>query len=444
MTSPPAAPRRGSHRRGPRVASLTRIVQTDELPPGVDALASADGTTIIVRASLDQLSRRRAMREVMASLRRYPRLALYPAVSAEVVRHLLRRITVTVASASHSIQQAAAGAGEHASGLAVAVTAAAGTAAVVTAVAVTASPSPDAGAGAGSPPGRGVAAAAAHAHRRAVVRTLPPTPLHYLGVYERGVPASYAPVRDFSAIVGARPNIALYYSSWHERFRTSFAQQAYHAGATPAVQIEPFRVSMTDIAAGRYDRYLRSYASAVAGYGEPVIIGFAHEPDGTWYPWGAGTVEPATWIRAWRHVVDVFRGQGADNVIWLWTVNSQGPSAGMAAAWWPGPSYVSWIGIDGYFARPRDTFSKVFGPVLSVVSGLGRPVLISETAVGPGTGDQSAGIANLLTGLRRSRLLGLIWFDRNQAGGRYHQNWRLESSPRAAATFRADAGYISS
>ena len=114
MTSPPPpAPQGGPARHAAGgSAGVTRIVHTDDLPPGVDALASADGKTVIVRASLDQVSRRRAMREVMASVRRFPRLALYPAMSLEAVRQVARRITGAIAAASQSLQQVAAVAGD--------------------------------------------------------------------------------------------------------------------------------------------------------------------------------------------------------------------------------------------------------------------------------------------------------------------------------------------
>jgi len=62
------------------------------------------------------------------------------------------------------------------------------------------------------------------------------------------------------------------------------------------------------------DGYLRSYARHVRAFRYPVIIGFGHEMNGFWYPWGFGHVRPRTWIAAWRHVVTVFRRQGADNV----------------------------------------------------------------------------------------------------------------------------------
>ena len=265
---------------------------------------------------------------------------------------------------------------------------------------------------------------------------LPAVPLRYLGVYAPGVPGSVAGLNQFAVTAGRQPNVALYYSSWNERFQLGFARQAYSDGATPAVQIEPFGISLDAIAAGRYDGYLREYARQVASYGHPVIIGFAHEPDGSWYPWGVQHWPPATWIAAWRRVVTVFRAAGAGNVIWLWTMNAQGADAAAMRQWWPGAAYVTWIGIDGYYVHPADTFRSVFGTALARTGGLGRPVLIAETAAGRGTGDQPGAIASLFAGLRARRLLGLIWFDQDQHGSLYHQDWRLEGDAAATRAFR--------
>jgi hypothetical protein len=317
----------------------------------------------------------------------------------------------------------------------------------VTAAVATTSP----GAGSGPPAPRTASSAPAAAASASVVpshragaahATLPADPLHYLGVYADGVPASINGINQFAVATGQQPNIALYYSGWDEQFQLSFAQQAYDDGATPAVQIEPYGVSLAAIAAGQQDKYLTRYARQVAAFGHPVIIGFAHEPDGTWYPWGAGQVSPQTWVAAWQHVVGVFRQAGAGNVIWLWTVNGRGAYAARVARWWPGAAYVTWIGIDGYYTGPGDDFGSVFGPALTATAGLAKPVLIAETAVGPGTGDQAAGIASLFQGVRAHRLLGLVWFDKAQDQGPYHENWQLTPSSPATRAFRRAAGTL--
>ena len=124
---------------------------------------------------------------------------------------------------------------------------------------------------------------------------------------------------------GVQPNVALYYSSWNEKFRSAFATQAAHDGVIPFIQIEPSGVSLDAIAAGEYDTGLEAFATDVASYGSKtgkgVIIGFGHEMNGHWYSWGYRHTFPVVFVAAWRHIVTVFRQQGADNVTWLWTVN---------------------------------------------------------------------------------------------------------------------------
>ncbi len=244
-----------------------------------------------------------------------------------------------------------------------------------------------------------------------------PRPASYLGVYESTSPYNYAQVADFGRVAGQQPNLAGYFSGWAEPFATEFAEQAYRHHAAVLVQIDPSYASVAAIAAGSYDGYLRSYADSVRDFGHPVIIGFGHEMNAPWYSWGYPHVQPATFVAAWRHIVRLFRGQGADNATWLWTINTALPRSGPVARWWPGPSYVTWVGVDGYFYRPSDTFASVFGSTIQQVRAFTRkPVLLAETAAGPVAG-QPGKIAGLFAGLRRERALGLVWFDEDQDCG---------------------------
>jgi hypothetical protein len=141
-------------------------------------------------------------------------------------------------------------------------------------------------------------------------------------------------------------------------------------------------------------------------------------------------------VAAWRHIVMLFRGQGADNVTWLWTINADRPGTGPVASWWPGARYVTWVGIDGYYSRPSDTFARVFGTTIDQVRAFThKPVLLSQTAVGPGAG-QFVKIGNLFEGMRKYGTLGLVWFDQAPHNGIRHQDWRLEDSTTAEAAFR--------
>jgi beta-mannanase len=205
--------------------------------------------------------------------------------------------------------------------------------------------------------------------------------------------------------------------------------------AAPLVQIDPTGISLTAIAAGQYDPYLRSYAAAVKAYGGRVIISFGHEMNGNWYSWAYQHASPAAFVAAWRHIVTVFRQQGAGNATWLWTVNVIVPKQGVPspARWWPGSSYVNWVGIDGYYLRRSWTFASLFGPTIKAVRALTlAPILISETSATPAAG-KPAKIADLFAGVRAYGLLGFVWFNVNK-----NEDWRV-TSPAAAAAFRRGA-----
>jgi hypothetical protein len=260
---------------------------------------------------------------------------------------------------------------------------------------------------------------------------LPVDSASYWGVYEPGTPASYQPIHRFTALLGGTaPRVVLYFSDWGLPFDAAYARAAHDHGAVTLVQIQPSDVSMAGIAAGRFDGYLRAYASQVRAFGFPVIIGFAHEMNGFWYPWGSGHVSPATWIAAWRHVVTVFARQHADNVTWLWTVNITTPGVPSARPWWPGSAYVTWVGIDGYYYLGDDSFQGVFGQTITEVRRFtSKPVLIAETGIRRGF--VAGAMPGLIDGIRQNHLLGLVWFD-DDAG----LDWRLEGDPPAVAAFR--------
>jgi mannan endo-1,4-beta-mannosidase len=266
----------------------------------------------------------------------------------------------------------------------------------------------------------------------------PLVPRTYLGVYTAGLPESYAGISAFTAATGVRPGLVMYYSGWHERFQEGFAREAARHGAVPLVQIEPTGVSLAAIAAGGYDRYLRSYAASVKAFGGQVILSFGHEMNGYWYSWGYRHTSPTTFVAAWRHLVTVFRQQGVGNVRWLWTVNIIDAHGGILppARWWPGGSYVNLVGLDGYYLRHAWTFASLFGPTIKAVRALTLDkILITETGA-PNARGQPARVADLFAGIRAYGLLGFVWFDtvaRHELPRNGIRDWRL----RGAATFAA-------
>ena len=268
--------------------------------------------------------------------------------------------------------------------------------------------------------------------------TLPTTPSSYIGLYSDGVPSSFAGTTAFIKATGVKPDVVSYYSGWLEPFQQSFAANAAKEGAVPLVQIDPTGISVDAIVSGGYDAYLTGYADAVRAYRHPVILSFGHEMNGYWYSWGYQNTSPAVFVAAWRHIVNLFRAQGTRNVTWLWTINVIHKRARVPfpGPWWPGSSYVTWVGIDGYYDNTSDTFASLFGPTVAAVRALTRdPILVAETAVAPDAG-QPAKIADLFGGIRLYGLLGFVWFDSVHVF-----DWRLSGSAAIAAFRRGAATY---
>jgi mannan endo-1,4-beta-mannosidase len=270
-------------------------------------------------------------------------------------------------------------------------------------------------------------------------RSDPAGSVSYLGLYDPGAPSSYAGIDQFAEAVGRQPNLVVYYSTWLEPFQASFATSAARHGALTLVQMDTAKkTSLAAVADGQYDSYLRTYASAVKKFGRPVILSFDHEMNGDWYPWGYQNSSAKTFVTAWRHVVSIFREQGVRNAKWMWTVNIYnvlGRHVADPAAWWPGQSYVNFVGIDGYYVSPAIGFDALFGPTIADARMLtGDPILIAETGVARSAG-QSAKITELFAGIHTFGLLGLVLFDQN--GVQESQDWRI-SSPSVYATLRHD------
>jgi hypothetical protein len=173
-------------------------------------------------------------------------------------------------------------------------------------------------------------------------------------------------------------------------------------------------------------------------FGAHIVMSFGHEMNGNWSSWGYQHTSAAVFVAAWRHIVTLFRSAGADNVTWMWTVNIVDSDLPVPipnpAPWWPGKTYVNWVGIDGYYYDSSTTFSSLFGPTIVDVRNLTQdPILIAETGAQPSAG-QPAKINDLFNGIRTYGLLGFVWFDENTEG----RAWRI-TTPGAFAVFGRDA-----
>jgi beta-mannanase len=164
--------------------------------------------------------------------------------------------------------------------------------------------------------------------------------------------------------------------------------------------------------------------------------------NGNWYPWdgshnGANQTATAKYVSAFRHIHDVFTGAGANNVLWVFSPNCDsvpGDSWNQWANYYPGDSYVDWMGVDGYnWGNVQTTstwrsFSAIFSTIYSGLAAKGKPIIIPETASAEGGGDKAAWISGILPALKSSfpGIKALVWFDTNK-----ETDWRMDSSTAA-------------
>jgi len=190
---------------------------------------------------------------------------------------------------------------------------------------------------------------------------------------------------------------------------------------------------LQEIADGKQDTYIKSFADTIKAEGDPITIRFGHEMNGNWYPWGQ---RPQTYVTAYRRIVMLFRSEGVQNVTWMWSINAD--PLNNITSYYPGDAYVDIIGIDGYNygtslpGHTWQTFSQIFNPSYTILSSTyNKPIVISEIASSELGGDKAAWITDMFTRLNSMpKSNQIIWFNLLK-----ETEWRITSSQTALAAF---------
>jgi hypothetical protein len=239
-------------------------------------------------------------------------------------------------------------------------------------------------------------------------------------------------LKNFQEATSAYPAISVHFLSWGTPFPGAIVLDDRRLGATTLLVLEPQHVSLSGIAAGQEDAYLKAFASAERNLGLPILISYAPEANGSWYPWGANHITPTLYIEMWRRVHDVIQKNGGTKITWLWQMNVPWPTSEALSLLWPGSRYVNEVGIDGQITSFGETFSSVFGLSLTEIRRItGDPILLSEVAVKVGP-EMPQVINTIFNGACHDHLEGVILFD-------VHKEWQFDGNAQAVAAFKRDA-----
>ena len=215
-----------------------------------------------------------------------------------------------------------------------------------------------------------------------------------------------ADVARFEETLGTKVAWVYFSNNWCEsrRFPSATCEWIRGLGKIPYVRLmlrsdlDQNRAEKTftlaNILAGRFDNDLKAWANDAKSFGSPILIEWGTEPNGRWFSWNGkwngGSVEgPTRYVAAYRHIVDLMRGEGADNLQWVWHVNwLDDPETkwNRFENYYPGADYADWVALSAYgplSPRTGDGTENLGFKLRSAYPRLtkiapGKPVLVAE------------------------------------------------------------------
>ena len=230
--------------------------------------------------------------------------------------------------------------------------------------------------------------------------------------------------------------------------------------SNPVYKPDP-KYGLQKIIDGDFDNRLREYAREVKQTNIPIIIDFACEMNGNWFYWsgvcnGGGTKDkygdhtladgPEKYRDAYRHIINIFREEGANKVTWVFHVDADTEpveSWNNYSAYYPGDDYIDWIGISvygsSYAGEEGENFTEIMDesyPQLESISKT-KPLAILEFGITEEKG-KPQWIAEVLESIKNGK------YPKIKAISYWHENWedgtisklRIDSSKESLETYR--------
>jgi hypothetical protein len=301
-----------------------------------------------------------------------------------------------------------------------------------------------------------------------------------------GDTVSAAAINDFAAAAGRRPVIASFVQHWFKGlgFPKTKIMTIWRTGAIPYVRMWPHAGSpygsgnppeqypgiyaLQNIIDGKFDQELKAWADAARATNIPIVMEFGDEENADWGPWGGiwngggdttGYGDPSLsdgperFRDAYRHMVTLFRNEGATNVSWVFhMVEWYAPNKPWEsfANYYPGNDYVDWLALslfglntlpDGSLASFEQLLSTFHSPdypgIYNDITRLGpKPLSLMYVGVTPKQGDApgwTGGMFDTLQSGRYPRVAMMSWFNSDDYGSQLVPGTPLTAAFRSGA-----------
>jgi hypothetical protein len=270
------------------------------------------------------------------------------------------------------------------------------------------------------------------------------------GLHTPQAPFWFGEVDELSAAVNKAPSAVLFFQKFNQPYPSEAVAMSWQRHAVPIITWEPVipnsgtsQPKLADIYNGTWDSYIDAWANAAKAQGQPVVIRFAPEMNGTWYSWSEGQWgnKSGDFVKAWRYLHDRFSAAGADNVLWLWSPNRVDYQHTPLSQVFPGDAYVDWVGMSGYYRETTGApdFGTTFGKTLDALRAVtAKPIFISETGADSGdTANDVVWVNNFFAGLAaQPDVIGFSWFNEPKT----NNDWRLQRAAELLAAFAVGVG----
>ncbi|MFP4417787.1 MAG: glycoside hydrolase family 26 protein [Chitinispirillaceae bacterium] len=253
-----------------------------------------------------------------------------------------------------------------------------------------------------------------------------------LGIYRPELPYHFDNVYTIQKKLGVRIQTISFYQAWGEgeehQFKTRVVNNLSRGGFVPFITWEPWLAAFSEykgqmpdsslaiISRGNFDSYIRAWARKATKFGKPLFVRPLHEMTNDVYPWSSAYKNsPEMFIECWKHIVGIFREEGAENVAFVWT-----PYKPSDTTFYPGNQWVDWIGLDIFNYGPLSEngmwidFFTLTRSYYDAVKGYDKPIIIAEVGTVEQGGNKNDWYRDMFRtlGTRTFPLVeGLIVFD---------------------------------
>jgi hypothetical protein len=247
---------------------------------------------------------------------------------------------------------------------------------------------------------------------------------------------SYDALTSLERIVGRRFHILRLYRSLNDTTFTGAGPEAMHSRGQPmylnvSSAIGRRCVPWRAVAAGKYNRYLKSIARTVKGYRYRVYFSWNHEMQGT-----CNTGTAADYRASYKRVRRAFRRRHVTNAIWVWTVAAGNLNHDPRKAARYLPRRVDLIGVDGYNRSGEwRSVKEIFAAAHRFAANRGIRLFIGEVGCAEDPSDSTAKarwISNAFDTFRQWNVAAVLWANVSRTEG----NYRVDTSSSALAAYK--------